>query len=166
MSAFIELVLTRVYEALTAGDISRKANVTHGVRMKHCLCLLGILFCACAVSATEDPSGTAIGTTQGFPPLAVETFNISADKIPALRETLKKFAAVEHLTYLEAGFPKQGRQVSQFYLKKDSRPAFYIDNFRDPLKFEATAYSRDSEAVWTPRWLRLLGSIRSISAGD
>jgi AcrR family transcriptional regulator len=27
MSAFIELVLTRGYEALTAGDISRKANV-------------------------------------------------------------------------------------------------------------------------------------------
>jgi hypothetical protein len=99
--------------------------------------------------------------SQGFLPLAIVSVNVTADRIPTLRDALKKFATVEHLTFFEGGFPKQGRPVYQFYFKQNDQPVFSIDNFRDPLKFEATAYSRDNEDVWRPRWLRLLSTIRS-----
>jgi hypothetical protein len=118
-----------------------------------------IIFASGACNGSPDES-------RGFPPLAVESFDVSLDKIPALRENLKRFAETEHLNYFEGGFPKQGRQVSQFYFKKNSRPVFYVDNFRNPIKFEATAYSGNSEGDWTPRWLRLLVIIRSVSAGN
>src|SRR5882724_10139011 len=107
-------------------------------------------------------SGVSNGTPDerhGSPPLAVETFNVTADQIPAMRGALKRFASDEHLTIQEGGFLKQGRQVIQFYLKKNAQPAFYVDNFRNPLGFEATAYSQDSESVWKPQWLRLLSII-------
>jgi hypothetical protein len=70
-------------------------------------------------------------------------------------------ASLEHLEFLEGGFLSQERQVHQFYFKKNDQPVFYINNFRDPLEFEATAYSSDAEDVWKPRWLMLLSTTHS-----
>ena len=105
--------------------------------------------------------------SQGFPPLIVESVSVTADQIPTLRDALKKFASLEHLTFFESSFPKHGRPVYQFYFKQNDQPVFSIDNFRDPLTLEVSAYSRDSERVWKPRWLRLLSTIRStLGASD
>jgi hypothetical protein len=100
--------------------------------------------------------------SQGFPALSVASVNVTADQIPKLRDALKNFATVEHLTFFEGGFPKQGRPVHQFYFKQNDQPVFSIDNFRDPLIFEASAYSKDSDDVWKPRWLRLLSTIHAV----
>lgn len=104
----------------------------------------------------------AADDSKGFPPMAVESFSLSPDRIPALRETLRSFAAKEHLTFLEGEMPKQGRQVTQFYLKRGTQPAFYVSNFRDPLKFKATAYSNDPADTWNLSWQRLLIALREV----
>ena len=124
-----------------------------------CGAIVTIVAIASVSHGTPDES-------QGFPALAVESVNVAADQIPILGDALREFASLEHLTFFEGGFPKQGRPVHQFYFKQNDQPVFSIDNFRDPLKFEATAYSRDSEDVWKPRWLRLLYTIRSTLASS
>jgi hypothetical protein len=124
---------------------------------------------AMVLSSIVATSGVCHATpdeSQGFPALSVESFDVAAEQIPTLRDALKKFASLEHLTFFEGGFPKRGRPVYQFYFKQNDQPVFSIDNFRDALKFEATAYSRDSEDVWKPRWLRLLSTIRSTLASS
>jgi len=104
-------------------------------------------FGACNDTPDESPR---------LPALAVASFHVAPNDIPALRQALKKFAKAEHLTLLEDGFSQRGRRVGQFYLRKHAQPVVYIDNFRDPLRFEATAYSLESESAWKPLWLRLL----------
>jgi hypothetical protein len=122
--------------------------------------LVSIISTGSAVAAFGAYSGTP-DENHGFPALAVASFNVAADQVPALRKSLKKFAKAEDLTFLQDGFWKNGRQVSQFYLRKHSQPVVYIDNVRDALRFEASAYSLESESAWKPRWLRLLSVLGS-----
>ena len=120
----------------------------------------------CSIVAIASVCNGTPDESQGFPALAVVSVNVNRGSDSHTHRCQKKFASLEHLTFFEGGFPKQGRPVHQFYFKQNDQPMFSIDNFRDPIKFEATAYSRDSEDVWKPRWLRLLYTIRSTLASS